>query len=98
MGIFKDMLYQGVRKREAQEEYERNHPRSDYSGGSSGGSSRPRRVKYKAYCKKCGTYTHGAYSSASEAVERLQSEFNVYTFSGMCGKRNHLAEVEKVEE
>ena len=97
MGIFKDMLYTGVRKREAEEEYERTHPRT-YRDDYSSSSSRPRKVRYRAYCKKCGAYTTHTSSSASEAVKYLQYEIGTSNTIGGCGKKNHLAEIEKVEE
>ncbi len=58
MGIFKDMLYTGVRKREAQEEYERTHPRTT-------------RTVYRAYCAKCGLVS-AIRSSKSCAIGDLQ--------------------------
>lgn len=63
---------------------------SDYSSGY----SRPRRVEYKAYCKKCGVSTNDSFSSPADAIRHLQSCGG----SGRCGNGNHYPEIQEVEK
>ena len=93
MGIFKDMLYTGVRKREAQEEYERTHPRT-YRDDYSSSSSRPRRIRYKAYCRICGVEA-GPYSTAGEAIKRLQENDSIG--GNYCRRYNHSPQTQEIE-
>lgn len=94
MGLFMDMLNTGNRKRAAREEYEREHPQSDYSSGT----SRPRRVRYMAYCTTCGASTKKNYSNPGEALAALQFDgIDVRGFNG-CGRDKHSPRVQEVEE
>ena len=82
---FWDYLTAGKKYRDTDDDYGREY-------------SRPRRVEYKAYCKKCGAYTYRTFSSAGDAVRCLQNQDYTYnTYGRGCGQRNHLAEIEKVE-
>ena len=86
MGLFMDMLNTGNRKRAAREEYEREHPQSDYSSGT----SRPRRIRYTAYCRICGRYISRDFGSPGDAISYLQSEQCLYGGSTKsCGSGNH---------
>ncbi len=95
MGIFKDMLYTGVRKREAQEEYERTHPRTpraSYQDDYSSSSSRPKRIRYRAYCRNCGITASFAQSTPGETIRTLQFD------SRGCGQNNHFPQIQEIEE
>lgn len=85
---FWDYLTAGKKYREADNE----RRSSDYSSGY----SRPRRVEYKAYCKKCGQNISGTCSSPDEAIRKLQ-EGGSRIFSGDCGRGNHFPEIQEVE-
>ncbi len=78
---------------EENQRYTREHQYED----SSSRSSRPRRVKYRAYCKKCGASTLFTYTSRAEAVKELQQGM-IGIYSGTCGNYKHFGETEEVEE
>lgn len=95
MGIFKDMLYTGVRKREAEEEYERTHPRT-YRDDYSSSSSRPRKVRYEAYCRICGAAS-STCNSPGEAIAELQKGNIQTTVMNNCGRGNHSPATREIE-
>lgn len=90
MGLFMDMLNTENRKRAAREEYEREHPQSDYSSGT----SRPRRVQYLAYCQTCGAESGYGFwrDTPGEAIKDLQS----HVYCG-CGQGNHKPAIRERE-
>ncbi len=94
MGLLGDYFSNRKENREAEAAYRREHPSRDYSGGSSG----TRRVKYKAYCRICGTYTLSEYYSKPSAIDDLQRHMHVFIGSNSCGRGNHRPDFEEVEE
>lgn len=79
---FWDYLTAGKKYRDTDDDYGREY-------------SRPRKVEYRAYCKKCGFQTTFTYTSKSEAVSKLQ--LGLGSGRNACGNYNHLAETEEVE-
>ncbi|MCR5126233.1 MAG: hypothetical protein K6B43_13740 [Treponema sp.] len=57
--------------------------------------TRPRRIKYRAYCKICGTSTYISRGTPGEAIHELQQLSGA---TDCCGQNNHTPEVERVEE
>lgn len=53
--------------------------------------TRPKRIKYMAYCKVCGEDTYPC-DTQGEAIKNLQGR------NGDCGRNNHTPVVERVEE
>ncbi len=101
MGLFMDMLNTGNRKRAAREEYEREHPRS-YQDDYSSGSSRPRRIKYEAYCRICGATSSdcgapGVSESPGNAIDALQEGHIKTTVRNNCGRGNHSPAIREIE-
>ena len=104
MGIFKDMLYTGVRARALEDQYD------DYSSRSSreaqddypSRSSRSRRVRYSAYCRICGAQSslHDIWQNYTpgDAIRKLQDGYIRGTVSNDCGNGNHSPMVQEVEE
>ena len=100
MGLIKELLGQV----KDNQRYAREHPRT-YQDDYSSSSSRPRRIRYTAYCRICGACTKFGsftydYASPGEATKALQAEYNCKTEvpSHGCGQFNHSPVVQEVEK
>ena len=81
---FWDYLTAGKKYRDTDDDYGREY-------------SRPRRVMYEVYCKKCGAYARS--TSPSDAVRELQDKDvpRGYNSSLFCGRGKHITETREVE-
>ena len=68
---------------------------SDDSGSSTySHSDRSRKIKYYAYCKRCGDKSWGTYDTPREAITDLQNSYN--RSERGCGNNCHDPDIEEV--